>query len=104
MTTSRLQLLLQYYREDPLDPFNAYAVALEYLKSDKSEAQKYFDELLGKHPDYVPSYYHAAKFYYEMGNTEKAVSIYEKGIDTAKRFHDTKAARELKSALDELLF
>lgn len=104
MGTSRLEQLRKYYEEDPADPFNIYALALEYLKSDGALAKRYFDELLENHPGYVATYYHAAKFYAESGDTSKAERLYEKGIEVARKAGDTKAARELRSALDELLF
>lgn len=104
MGTSRLDQLRKYYEEDPADPFNIYALALEYLKSDGTQAKRYFDELLEKHPGYIPTYYHAAKFYADHGDLDKAEHLYEKGIEVAQKAGDTKAARELRSALDELLF
>lgn len=103
MAASRFDQLIQYYKDDPNDPFNAFALALEYLKSDPTETKKLFDFLLDKHEDYTPVYYHAGRLYQEMEMKEKAMALYEKGILIAKKHNDTKAARELKSALDELI-
>lgn len=104
MTTNRLNQLLEYYREDPHDPFNIYGLALEYLKHDPAKAKEFFDLLLQQHEDYVPTYYHAAKLYQELAQTEKAAQLYEKGITIARKHNDLKAARELQSAYDELMF
>lgn len=104
MTLTRLDALLQYYKEEPNNPFNVYALALEYLKSDIQRAKELFDELLSMHEDYIPTYYHAAGFYQQIGNKDKALAIYEKGIMKAKKVNDNKALRELQSAHDELLF
>lgn len=104
MAASRFDQLLQYYKDEPNDPFNAFALALEYLKSDQTEAKKLFDLLLDNHEDYIPVYYQAGKLYQEMEMKEKAVALYEKGIFIARKQNDLKAARELKSALDELIF
>jgi hypothetical protein len=101
---SRLQLLEQYYREDPSDPFNIYALALEVQKTDPQRTRFYFDILLTQHPSYVPVYYHAGKLYQELGEKNKAVDIFESGIRQAQFANDTKAVRELRSALDELMF
>jgi tetratricopeptide (TPR) repeat protein len=104
MNHSRLDQLLFYYKEDPDDPFNLYALALEYQKSDLIKAREYFDMLLGQHENYVPTYYHAAKLYQNLQQRDKAIALYEKGISIAKKHQDTKAARELQSAYQELMF
>jgi tetratricopeptide (TPR) repeat protein len=104
MTTSRISQLLLYYREEPNDPFNIYALALEYLKSDMAKAREFFDLLLGAHENYIPTYYHAAKLYQDLGEKERAIQLYEKGIQMAKQHRDLKAARELQSAYEELIF
>lgn len=102
--STRLDTLLQFYKDDPNDPFNIYALAIEYQKSDPAKAMEYFNLLLHNHEGYVPTYYHAAKLFQEIGDTEKAIIIYEKGIEVAKLQNDLKAARELQSAYDELTF
>jgi tetratricopeptide (TPR) repeat protein len=102
--STRLDTLLQFYKDDPSDPFNIYALALEYQKSDRAKAKIYFEKLLTEHPEYVPTYYHAAKLYQDLGDVEKAISTYEKGIAIAKEKNELKAARELQSAYDELMF
>jgi tetratricopeptide (TPR) repeat protein len=104
MATERLKQLQKFYEEDPNDPFNLYALALEYLKFDPSKAAHHFDTLLERHNNYLPTYYHAAKFFQEIGETEKAIRLYERGIALARELHDSKAQRELQSAYDELMF
>jgi tetratricopeptide (TPR) repeat protein len=104
MSVNRLELLLRYYEDDPHDPFNIYALAIEYLKSDIEKSRELFDKVMLEHPDYVPTYYHAAKLYQDLGDKEKAISIYEKGIAVAFRNNDRKAHRELQSAYNELMF
>jgi lipoprotein NlpI len=104
MNTARINQLLQYYQEEPNDPFNIYALALEYLKLDPIKAQEYFDLLLSTNEQYVPAYYHAAKLYQDLGNKGRAIQLYEKGMQIAKQLHDLKAARELQSAYEELTF
>jgi lipoprotein NlpI len=102
--STRLDTLLQFHKDDPNDPFNIYALAIEYQKSDTAKALAYFEILLAEHEHYVPTYYHAAKLRQETGAVEKAIAIYEKGIAVAQSQNDFKAARELKSAYDELTF
>lgn len=102
--STRLDILLKFYDDDPNDPFNIYALAIEYQKTDPAKARQYFETLLNEHEQYVPTYYHAAKLYQDLGEVERAISTYEKGIEVAKAQNETKAARELKSAYDELMF
>ena len=56
------------------------------------------------HADYLPTYYHAAKFFQDRGDKDRAIKTYETGIALARRLGDQKAQRELKSAYDELIF
>jgi len=104
MTSDRLKQLQEFYDEDPVDPFNLYALALEYLKHEPRMSGKLFQDLLDLHPEYLPTYYQAAKLYAELGENEKAISVFESGIALATKLDDTKARRELKSAYDELMF
>src|SRR5258708_20756953 len=102
MNSVRIKMLEQFIADDPNDPFNHYALALELLKSDKPEAKKIFDQLIVTHPDYVPSYYQAALLYLEMSLNDEAVKIIEQGIEVARKQNNTKAANELRSLLDEM--
>jgi lipoprotein NlpI len=104
MALDRLKQLQEFYDEDPTDPFNLYALAIEYLKHNPHISAQLFQDLLDKHSDYLPTYYHAAKLYAELGELEKASTVYELGIALATRLNDMKARRELKSAYDELMF
>ncbi len=65
--------------EDPTDPFNRYALALELAKSDKQKAKEVFDQLILFNPDYVPAYYQAALLYIELSLDEEATKIVEAG-------------------------
>jgi hypothetical protein len=51
----------------------------------------------------VATYYHAGKLLEQLDRVDKACGVYEKGVEVAKACGDQKAARELRSALDELL-
>jgi tetratricopeptide (TPR) repeat protein len=104
MSRARLDQLLLYYQEDPNDPFNLYALALEYQKSDLDKSREYFELLLKNHAEYVPTYYHAAKVYQDLNLKEQAIEVYKNGIAQAKKQANMKAARELQSAYEELMF
>lgn len=103
MNKSRLNILLQYLKEEPDDPFNLYALAMEYQNVDKEKAKEYFDLLLEKHENYLPTYYHAAG-YYRQKDKERAEEIYKKGILLAESTENKHALRELKSAYNDFLY
>ena len=99
---NRLEQLRQFAEDDPNDPFNLYALALEYLKSDNSEAGKLFDQLLLEHELYLPTYYQAAILQERTGNRALALQLLEKGIGIAKQQNEIKNQRELQGVYDEL--
>lgn len=99
---NRLEQLRKFAEDDPSDPFNIYALALEYLKSDLLEAEKLFDKLLTDHEFYLPTYYQAAALQEQKGNRASAIQILEKGIGIAKKQNETKTQRELQGVYDEL--
>lgn len=96
-------MLKKYMEENPNDPFNIYALALEYLDLDVKISRSYFDKLLTNHPDYLPTYYHAANLYLEMNNVEEAKKLYNKGIELAEKQGDLNTIKELKNALSALI-
>lgn len=104
MSEQRLKTLIKFYEEDPNDPFNLYGLALEYQKIDLIKSDSLFEKLLKDFPQYVPSYYHAAKLKVELKQPEAALVIYQKGIEVAKQQNEKKAEQELRSAYDELKF
>jgi tetratricopeptide (TPR) repeat protein len=104
MNEARLAQLLAFLEEDPDDPFTSYAIATEYLKSDKKKARYYFEILLQKHPDYVATYYHAAHLYWDLNLHREAVQTFEQGITKAREQQDHLALRELRSAYEQYQF
>jgi tetratricopeptide (TPR) repeat protein len=101
---SRLHQLLKFLEEEPNDPFNIYALALEYQKIDHEKALAFFQLLTVEHADYVATYYHLGKLHEELGNKEEAIRIFETGIEKARTCQDYKALRELQSALGEIQY
>ena len=102
MNHSRIDLLEKFIAEDPTDPFNYYALALEYQQTNPTKSSQLFDDLLIHHADYLPVYYTAGVFYAEMANQSKALLILNKGVELAKRISDDKTLRELQSAIQNL--
>lgn len=92
--------LQNFLKESPKDPFLKYALTMEFLKlKDKDKARAGFEELVSEYSDYVGTYYHFGKFLEEEGEKEKAIEIYERGIEVAKGKRNFHAMGELKNAL-----
>ncbi|MDZ7935692.1 MAG: tetratricopeptide repeat protein [Emticicia sp.] len=103
MQEERLKILFQYLEEEPNEPFNVYAIAMEYINKDIEKAKFYLEKLLTEHPDYVPTYYHAAAVYVELEDYINAEHTYKLGIEKAHQQQSTKAFDELKRAYRMLL-
>lgn len=102
MNQSRIDLLEKFVLEDPYDPFNYYALALEYLQTNPVKAAELFDEILNNHPEYLPVYYTAGTFFADQANDLKAREILTKGTELARRKSDFKTLRELLGAIQNL--
>jgi len=106
MQEERLKILFKYLEEEPNEPFNVYAIAMEYINNDVQKAKFYLDRLLTEHPNYVPTYYHAAVIYVDLEDFTNAERIYQLGIEKAHQQQSMKAFDELKRAyqmfLDEM--
>jgi hypothetical protein len=98
MQNTRLAILKQYYEEDSSDPFNGYALAMEYMNSDLGLAQKHLEELLQTHADYLPTYYQAGMAFSESRDSHFVGAIYEKGLELALVQQNNKAYQELQRA------
>lgn len=102
--SSRIEQLQQFVNEDPTDPFNLYALALEYQKIDEHKALDIFNRLLQEHSGYIATYYHLGKLYHTLTENEKALHVFERGIEESRKQNDLKSLRELQAARQELLF
>ncbi|QJW90613.1 tetratricopeptide repeat protein [Spirosoma taeanense] len=98
MNNERIQQLIRFVQEEPGEPFNVYALAMEYMSSQPAQARQYFDQLLTEHPDYLPTYYHAAALYADADQRDRAAELYEKGIALARAQNNQKTLQELQRA------
>ena len=99
MQNTRLAKLLEFLESDPTDSFILYALATEYNSlNDIENAFKYYLVLINQHPDYVGTYYHLGKLYEKENQKDKAIEIYQKGMQTARTKRDTHALSELQGA------
>lgn len=101
----RINQLNSLLSATPNDPFLLYALALEFLNSEKFDvAEEKFLALITDYPEYTPTYYHLAKLYEQTKQKEKAINTYKKGIEITQKVKDLHALSELRSALNELEF
>jgi len=100
----RIELLIGYCKEEPENPFNFYALALENRESDKPAAAELFDYVLSNFPNYLPVFFPAAHFFYEEGNLQKAKQVFELGLALAQDLQDEKVKKELANAYQNFLF
>lgn len=100
---SRIEKLLEYLKTADKDSFLQHALALEYIKvGNDEEARKLFNELLLREPSYVGSYYHLGKLLERVADYEKAVRIYKRGMEEAKKAQDNHSYNELQGALEDI--
>ncbi|MCH7412130.1 tetratricopeptide repeat protein [Belliella sp. R4-6] len=101
---SRIETLKSYAESEPENPFNWYALALEFRNEDPQMALHYFNKLLNDHKVYLPTYYHAAALCSDLNLIDEAKKIYEDGISLAKLQQNSHALRELQNSYQNFLF
>jgi len=104
MNEQRIELLKKYIEEEPKNPFNQYALAMEYYDSIPEEALSILKHLISNHKDYLPSYYKAAHLLWEDENWEEAETIFNQGIALARSQNDQKSLGELQASYQNFLF
>ena len=99
MQNTRLNKLLAFLVTEPNDPFILYALATEYnTLNDTEQAFHYYLKLVAEHPTYVGTYYHLGKLYQKVQQEEKAIEIYQIGMQRAREKGDRHAFSELQGA------
>jgi Tfp pilus assembly protein PilF len=100
---SRIEKLLEYMKTTDKDSFLQHALALEYIKIGEDDtARNLFNELLLREPTYIGSYYHLGKLLERAGDFDKAIRIYKRGMEEAKRAGDNHTYGELQGALEDI--
>ncbi len=100
---SRIEKLLEYMKTSDKDSFLQHALALEYIKIEKDEeARKLFNEILLREPTYIGSYYHLGKLLERAGEMDRAIRVYERGMEEARRAGDNHAYSELMAAKEDI--
>lgn len=101
---NRVELLENYCKDFPEDPFNWYALALEYANINIHRSLALHEKIFVDFPNYTPNYYHLAQRYQELGQTEQAKQCYEKGLAVIEKSKEAKAWSELSNAYQNFLF
>jgi tetratricopeptide (TPR) repeat protein len=103
MNSNRLATLLEMYDEENHDSFILFAIAKEYYyQNDINKSIETFERLRFLDEPYVGLYYQLAKLYEEVGEPQKALKVYEDGIQQAKKQADFHAISELMNAKTNL--
>ncbi len=103
--SERIEKLKTFLKDSPKDCFLNHAMALEYVKTgDEENARKYFELNLENDTTYVATYYHLGKLLERTGQTELAISTYEKGMEVAKAAKDMHSYSELQAAHEDLVY
>lgn len=104
MESTRLNKLLEFYQNEPGDPFLKYALATEYLVlNDQTTALTYFEDLVQNHPDYVGTYYHLGGLYETLNRKEEAIKTYQDGLKIARKLNDNHAFSELQTVYNSAM-
>ena len=102
MENTRLDKLLEFFRNEPEDEFLKYALATEYLRlNETGKALFYYQDLVNNHPRYVGTYYHLGKLYEALNRKAEAIKTYEDGMKIAQEARDNHALAELKAVFME---
>lgn len=98
MNEERVALLKKYISEEPDNPFNLYALSMEYYDEAPEKARPLMEELVEKHGEYLPTYFKLAHLYWDLEEWSKADHIFLSGIGLAWKLSDQKALDELQAA------
>ncbi len=104
MPINRLEKLLAFAAAEPNDAFLQYALATEYLRLQNTDkALEYYQNLTKNHPNYVGTYYHLGKLLETLNQHEKALEVYQTGMNVARKAKDQHALNELMGVFNTLM-
>ena len=87
--SKRLDMLEQMIAKGSEDPFVHYARAMELRSLErKDEALVAYGEVMGRFPDYVPTYLMAAQLAHELGRDDEALAHCDAGLAKARAAGD----------------
>ncbi len=99
----RIEKLKEYMKTAQKDSFLQHALALEYIKvGNDIDAKSLFNEILKREPTYIGSYYHLGKVHERLGDIPRALRVYERGMQEAKKAGDHHSYNELQAAFEDI--
>ena len=99
----RIEKLKEYMKTAQKDSFLQHALALEYIKvGNDIEARVLFNDILKREPTYIGSYYHLGKLYERLDDIPKAIRVYERGMEEARKAGDHHTYSELQAAFEDI--
>lgn len=102
---SRFDQILEFLKKSPEDPFLNFALAKEYEKMENWKAAlEQYNILIKKNPRYIGTYYHYGNLYRCLGNKNKALEIFNKGITIAtdmREYHALGELNQVKAATED---
>jgi tetratricopeptide (TPR) repeat protein len=100
----RIERINEMLKQNPSDSFLLFALGLEKIKlGNDDEALILFQSITLSNPDYSGVYYHLGKLLERKNETDKAMEVYEKGMQVCKKLNEQHNFNELRNALDMLL-
>lgn len=98
MQAQRIKFLQDEIENFPEDPFNFYALAMEYVSAGNPGARDLFEKLLKDFPTYLPTYYQAANYFFNAEEYVQADAVFRSGIALAQTQENAKAYKELNAS------
>jgi len=100
---NRIEMFKTILEKDPDNPLGLYGLAVELFKEKRyDEAILYLHRYLGKHEDEGAAYRLLAQSYVGIGDIERAVEYYRKGIEKAKKHNHSSMVKEFQLEIQNL--
>ncbi|NPA51953.1 MAG: tetratricopeptide repeat protein [Aquificae bacterium] len=101
--TDRIKTLKKALEKDPTNKLGLFGLANEYFKEGMyKEAIETLEKYLTLHEDEGSAYRVLAQSYINLGEIEKAIQTYEKGIQQALKYNHSTMAQEFRQEIDQL--
>ncbi len=101
--TDRIQALKKALEKDPTNKLGLFGLANEYFKEGMyKECIETLEKYLSLHEDEGSAYRVLAQSYANIGDIEKAIETYEKGIQQALKYNHPTMAQEFQQEIEQL--